>query len=156
MENEITKPPSADDADAALAEVADDRRALIREVTRTNSWYYPAFALLAAIMVWAPAIGSVGQFTVIMALCTVALTALGSLRERASGVTMSRPAGRRGWAILIAIGAVFIALIATSFTLVVAGRAEFALLCAAATFAVMFAAAWLYDVSFRSEVAHDR
>jgi hypothetical protein len=156
MENESTQPPSADDADATLAEIADDRRALVREVTRTKAWYYPAFALLAAIMVWAPAIGSVGQFSVVMALCVVGITVLESLRERTSGVTMSRPAGRRGWTILIAVGVVFIALIATSFALVVAGRAEFALLCAAVTFAATFAAAWLYDASFRSEVTHAR
>jgi hypothetical protein len=155
MENESTELPSADDADAAPAEIADDRRALVREVTRTNVWFYPATAILAAIMVWAPAIGSVWQFTVVMALGSVGLTALESLRERTSGVTMSRP-GRRGWAILIALGVVFIALLAASFALVVAGRAEFALLCAAVTFAVMFVATWLYDASFRSEVTPAR
>lgn len=152
MENESTEPPSAD---AAPAELADDRRALLREVTRTNAWHYLAFALLSAIMVWAPATGSVWQFTLVMALGTVGLTALESLRERTSGVTMSRP-GRRGWAILIAVGVVFIALVATSFALVVAGRAEFALLCAAVTFAAMFVGAWLYDASFRSQVTHAR
>lgn len=156
MESESTELPSADDADAALAEIADDRRALVREVTRTSTWYYPAFALLAAIMVWAPAIGSVGQFTVVMALGAVGLIALGSLRERTSGVTMSRPAGRRGWTILTAVGVVFIALLAASFALVIAGQAEFALLCAAVTFATMFVLAWLYDASFRSEVTHAR
>ena len=145
MENESAELPSTD---AAPTEVADDRRPRVREVTRTGAWFYPAFALLAAIMVWAPAIGSVGRFSVVVALCTVGLTALEALRGRTSGVTMSRPAGRRGWTILIAVGVVFIALIATSFALVVAGRAEFALLCAAVTFAAMFALAWLYDASF--------
>ena len=156
MESESTELPSADDADAALAEVADDRRALVREVTRTNAWFYPAFALLSAVMVWAPAIGSVGRFTLVMALGTMGLTALGSLRERTSGVTMSRPSGRRGWVILTAVGVVFIALLAVSFALVVADRAEFALLCGAVTFVVMFVAAWLYDASFRSEVTRAR
>jgi hypothetical protein len=54
------------------------------------------------------------------------------------------------------VGVVFIALFARSFALVVAGRAEFALLCAAVTFAVMFVGAWLYDGSFRSEVKRAR
>ena len=156
MESESTELPSADDADTTLTQIADDRRALVREVTRTNPWYYPAVSLLAAIVVWAPAIGSPVSFTVVVALCALGLTTLESLRGRTSGVTMSRPAGRRGLAILIAVGVVFIALFATSLALVVAGRAEFALLCAAVTFAVMFVAAWLYDVSFRSEVTHDR
>ncbi|GAA4714815.1 hypothetical protein APR04_005245 [Promicromonospora umidemergens] len=145
MESESTGPPSAD---VALAGIADDRRALVREVTRTNAWYYLAVALLAAIMVWAPAIGSVGQFTVVMALGTMALVALESLRERTSGVAMSRPPGRRGWAILIAVGVVFIALIAASFALVVTGRGGLALLCAAVAFAAMFVLAWLYNASF--------
>lgn len=156
MESESTELPSADAADAALAEIAHDRGALVREVARTGAWYYPAFAVLCAIMVWAPAIGSVGQFTMVMALSTVALTGLGALRERTSGVTMSRPSGRRGRAILIAVGVVLIALLAVSFALVVAGRAELALLCAAVTFVAMFVLAWLYDASFRSEVTHAR
>lgn len=143
-------------ADAALAEVADDRPALVREVTRTNLWHYLAFAALAAIMVWAPAIGSVWRFTMVMALCIMGLGALETLRERTSGVTMSRPAGRRGLAILIAVGVVFIAVFATSFALVIGGLAEFALLCAAVTFAAMFVGAWLYDASFRSEVKRAR
>jgi lipopolysaccharide export LptBFGC system permease protein LptF len=81
---------------------------------------------------------------------------LESLRERTSGVTMSRPTGRRGLAILIAVGAVFVVLFAASLTLVIAGQAAFALLCAAVTFVAMFAGAWLYDASFRSEVTHGR
>ena len=145
MESESTEPPSAD---AALAKIADDRRALVREVTRTNTWYYPAVALIAAIVVWAPAIGSPVPFTVVVALCALGLTMLESLRERTSGVTMSRPAGRRGWAILIAVGVVFIALFAASSALVVAGRGELALLCAVVTFAAVFVLAWLYDASF--------
>ena len=156
VETENPGRPSADDAATALAEIADDRRALVRQITRTAPWYYPAFALLSAITVWAPATGSVGQFTMVMALSTMALTTLESLRERTSGVTMSRPAGRRGWAILIAVGVVFIALIATSFALVVAGRAQFAPLCAAVAFVAMFVLAWLYDASFRSEVTGAR
>jgi protein-S-isoprenylcysteine O-methyltransferase Ste14 len=99
-------------------------------------------------MVWAPAIGSMWQFTMVMALGAVGLTVLDSHRARTSGVTMSRPAGRRGWAILIAVGVVFVALIAASFAFVVAGLAEFALLCAAVTFAAMFVGAWMYDASF--------
>ena len=51
-------------------------------------------------------------------------------------------------------GVVFLALFATSLALVIAGRAVFALLCAAVTFAAMFLGAWLYDTSFRSEVTH--
>ena len=122
------------------------------ESTQTNAWwFYPALALLAAIMVWAPAVGSVGQFTMVMALGTVGITSLESLRDRTSGVTTSRPAGRRGWTILIAVGVVFIALIATSFAFVVAGRTELSLLCAAVAFVAMFVLAWLYDASFRSE-----
>lgn len=148
MENAGAEPPKVDDADAALAGIADDRRALVREVARTNVWFYLVFAILAAIMVWAPAIGSVGQFTIVIALCAAGLSGLDSLRARTSGGTMSRPAGRRGRAILIAVGVVFIALIAMSFALVVAGRAEFAILCAAVTFAAMFVLAWMYDASF--------
>lgn len=154
MENESAERPSADDADAALAEIADDRRALVREVTRTSLWYYPAVSLLAAIVVWAPAIGSPVPFTVVVALCALGLTSLESLRERTSGVTMSRPAGRRGWTILIAVGAVFITLFTTSLALVIADQAAFAPPCAAVTFVAMFVAAWLYDASFRSEVTH--
>lgn len=149
MENESAQSPPAD---AALAEIADDRRQLVREATRTNTWwFYPALALLAAIMVWAPALGSVGQFTMVMALGTVGITSLEPVRERTSGVTTSRPNGRRGWAILSAVGVVFIALIAASFAFVVAGRAEFSLLCAAVTFVVLFVLARMYDASFRSE-----
>jgi 4-hydroxybenzoate polyprenyltransferase len=121
--------------------------------TRTSAWFHSAFAVLAAIMVWAPAIGSIGRFTVVTALCVVALTTLESLRERTSGAPMSRPAGRRGRAILIAVGVVFIALIATSFALVVASRGEFALLCAAVAFAVMFVLAWMHDASIRNREA---
>jgi cell division septal protein FtsQ len=62
MENESAELPSTD---AALTEVADDRRPRVRGVTRTGAWFYPGFAILAAIMVWAPAIGSVGQFSVV-------------------------------------------------------------------------------------------
>ena len=52
------------------------------------------------------------------------------------------------------VGVVVLALFATSLALVIAGRAVFALLCAAVTFAAMFLGAWLYDTSFRSEVTH--
>jgi hypothetical protein len=145
METGSTEPPSAD---AALAASADDRRALVHEATRTSArWFYPALALLAGIMVWAPALGSVWQFTMVMALGSVGLTGLESLRERMSGVTMPRPAGRRGWAILIAVGVVFIALIATSFAFVVAGLAELSLVCAAVAFVAMFVLARMYDAS---------
>ena len=156
MESGSRERPSADDGECALAGAANGRRALVRGTTRTSTWYYPAVALLAAIVVWAPAIGSPVPFTVVVALCALGLTMLESLRERTSGGATSRPAGRRGWAILIAVGAVFIALFATSFALVIADRAEFALVCAAVTFVAMFVAAWLYDTSFRSEVAHAR
>ncbi|MEU4362151.1 hypothetical protein [Promicromonospora sp. NPDC023987] len=148
MESENTELSPANGADAALAGIADDRRALVREVARTSPWYYPAVSLLAAIVVWAPAIGSPVPFTVVVALCALGLMMLDSLRERTSGVTMPRPAGRRGWAILIAVGAVFIALIAASFALVVAGRSELSLVCAAVAFVAMFVLAWLYDASF--------
>jgi hypothetical protein len=107
MGNESTGLPSADDA--ALAEIAGDRRALVRAVTRTNAWFCPGLAILSAVMVRAPTTGSV-------------------------------------WC--------FIALLAASFALVVAGRAGFALLCAAVTFVARFVAAWSYDASLRSEVAH--
>lgn len=153
MENERAELPSDD----ALTQVAHERRARGREGTRTDTWWFnPALALLAAIMVWAPALGSVWRFTMVMALGTVAITTLESLRERTRGVTRSRPAGRRGWTILIAVGVVLIALIATSFAFVVAGRAELSLLCAAVTFVAMFGLAWLYDASFRSEVPEAR
>lgn len=154
MESESTEQPSPDDADAALAQIADDRRALVREVARTNAWYYPAFAFLAAIVVWAPAIGSTAQFTVVVALCSVGLAALESFRVRTSGVNMSRPSSLRGVMILVTVGVAFIALFAASVTFVSAGRSAIALLCAAVTFVTMFVSAWFYDANFRSEMTH--
>ena len=119
-------------------------------------WFNPALALLAAIMVWAPALGSVWQFTMVMALGAVGITWLEPLRERTSGVSRSRRKGRRGWAILIAVGVVFIALIATSFAFVVAGRAGFSLLCAVVAFVAVFVLARMHDASFRSEETRAR
>jgi hypothetical protein len=82
MESEDSELPRANVADPALARIADDRRALVREVTRTNAWHHLAVALLAAIMVWAPAIGSVGQLSVVMALGTfVAMSVLAWLYD---------------------------------------------------------------------------
>lgn len=78
----------------------------------------------------------------------------GETNREPQQMVAARPAGRRGWVILMGVGVVFLALFATSLALVIAGRAVFALLCAAVTFAAMFVCAWLYDASFRSEVTH--
>lgn len=115
---------------------------------RTNVWHYMAFSTLAAIMVWAPATGSPLRFTFVVALCTVGLATLETHRERTTGIGR-RQTGRRGIAVLVGVSVVFLGLMVTSFVLVLAGLAELTLLCAAATFAAMFAGARLYDASVR-------
>ncbi|WP_285100709.1 hypothetical protein [Promicromonospora sp. MEB111] len=117
----------------------------------TDVWYYLTFSPLAAIMVWAPVTSSPLRFTVVVALCTVGLATLETHHERTVGVRMRR-AGRRGIAVLIGVGVVFLGLMITSFALVVAGQAELTLLCAAITFAAMFLGARLYDASVRPEM----
>lgn len=141
MENARGEQPSAD----AVAERGNDQRAPVPATPRPGGWPHLAFAGLAAITVWAPATGSVGRFTVVVALCTVGLTTLERLRERTTPAARPQPTGRRGWAILTVVGVVFIALLATSFAFVVAGRPELTLLCSAVTFAAMLVGALWYD-----------
>lgn len=155
MESENTESPSPYEAGDAISQIQKDRGTLARNIAHTGRWYYPLFALFSAIVVWAPATESVLRFTIIAGSCSTALFVIEYLRDRETGIIMSRPAGRLGWIVLIVLSFVFVALVVVSAAFAISGMHSTVLLTAAVTFVVMYFGAWIYDRSIRAEVRHE-
>ena len=88
------------DARDALSAVETDRQRLGDRMTAETHWAAPAQGLATAVLVGAPAAGMPGVFVVLAASIALFVVIEWAFRRR-SGLSISRPAGRRGMALLV-------------------------------------------------------
>lgn len=90
------------DARDALSAVETDRERLGDRMTAETHWAAPAQGLAAAVLIGAPAAGIPGVFVVLAASIALFIVIEWAFRRR-SGLTISRPAGPRGMALLVVL-----------------------------------------------------
>jgi len=103
-------------ASDALSAVEADRRKLGDRMTAETHWAAPAQGLAAALLIGAPAAGIPGVFLVLAASLALFIGIEWAFRRR-SGLTISRPAGPRGMALLVALAVLLSGLSLLSFAL---------------------------------------
>jgi hypothetical protein len=91
------------DARDALSAVEADRRRLGDRMTAETYWAAPAQGLAAALLIVAPAAGIPGLFLLLAASLALFIGVEWFFRRR-SGLSISRPAGPRGMALLVVLG----------------------------------------------------
>jgi uncharacterized membrane protein HdeD (DUF308 family) len=104
------------DARDALLAVETDRQRLGDRMTAETHWAAPAQGLAAALLIGAPAAGIPGVFFVIAASMALFIGVEWVFRRR-SGLSISRPAGPRGMALLVLLGVLLGVLSALSYGL---------------------------------------
>jgi len=135
----------------ALDAIGADRERLADGVAAQSRWTVPAQALAVAAMVASPAAG-VGFASVITAAAVIGLFAVNAAVRKRTGVSVTRPAGPRGTAIAIGLGAVMITLYTLSMVLFFSGNGGGIALTTVSAFVLMLLGGLLYDRVYAQEV----
>ncbi|MFW5415746.1 hypothetical protein J0910_03875 [Nocardiopsis sp. CNT-189] len=152
---ESNEPPhggTPEEARAALAALQADRAALAERIA-SPWWYHPALAAVMAAFAVSPATSAPG---VLVVGGSVALIFLVQAQEKGSGLSVTRPAGPRSLAVLLAYGAVAIALVVASLVLAAAGERPWIAATAGLAFASMLGGGLVYDRVYRAELRDGR
>jgi hypothetical protein len=125
------------------------RASLDRRLAASTPVYVAATALLAAIIVWAPALGNGLAVIFVLGLSSCALGLVESSRTAAVGRRTLLPRSAPEWAALIAVAVIFLAAMGGSVASAVAGRPELCLPIAAAAFVLVAAGCWFSERTVR-------
>lgn len=151
MESDTYGTPSSAEAHEALRALADDRTILSARIV-TPWWYHPALGVITATMVFAQALP--GALASVLMVAGVAGTPLLVLAyRRAYGVGITTPAGRRSTRMLFALIAVLVlAMVSALLVRIAEQSAAWALLPAAAAFALTVILGRRYDRVYREDL----
>lgn len=138
--------------DQTLALLRADRARLVARLDNHRRWRLPLGALVAAIVVGAPAYGGVGVFSVVAALCSLSLWRLEGERNKRLGAEPTWPSTRRSMSFIVFSGSVYLAMIGASIGVAVAGFPQYSLAVAAMSFFVLLLLSWADERRFHAEV----
>lgn len=138
---------SPHDARALLDELQADRVALADRVS-VPAWFYPTFALLAALYVGTPALPDGQMRSIVTSVLLAAAVVSALLYPRLSGVRVSG-VGASGWCLLLALLVGMIVLLSVSFGLTASLSAWWVLVPQAICFVLVLFGGRLFDREYR-------
>lgn len=142
----------ADSARDALDGLHADRDRLAERYERQPAWAVPAQALCVAVLVGSPLAG-VGWMSVWAAVAVLGLLGVERAVRRSTGLSVTRPAGPRGIAVLIVLGVLSLALYVVALLAGLGGEDPLIVGAAAAgAFVVTLIGGLLYDRVYVAEV----
>lgn len=140
------------DARDALDGLGADRERLAERYSRQPAWAVPAQALAVAVLVASPALGF-PWMSVLAAGAVFGLYGVERAVRRATGLSVTRPAGPRGLAVLIVLGVLSLGLYGATLVIGVGGGdLRFVGAAALAAFVLTLAGGLLYDRVYLREV----
>ncbi|MBX0301245.1 hypothetical protein K2F54_14820 [Cryobacterium sp. 1639] len=143
------------DARDSLSAVETDRERLGDRMTAETHWAAPAQGLAAAVLIGAPAAGIPGVF-VVLAVGIMLFVGIEWAFRRRSGLSISRPAGPRGMALLVLLTVLLSGLGMVSFALWVFDMAAWILPVAVVGGLLMALGVRAYDHTYSDEVRRAR
>ncbi|MBG6189086.1 hypothetical protein IWX64_000006 [Arthrobacter sp. CAN_A212] len=142
------------DVREALDAMEADRHVLGQRMTAETRWAAPAQGLAAALLIAAPAAGVPGVFFV-LALSTGLFLAVELVFRKRSGLSISRPAGPRGMALLVLLIALLCGLNVLSWILWALDLLAWIPLSALAGGLIVALGVVGYDRAYAAEVRHE-